>query len=65
MPLPKGTKYRYKKGTNIRLAFKGKKVIEVKNMMTGDTKMIVTHKKLMGGKPHGKHAGYSPMKHGM
>jgi hypothetical protein len=38
MPLPKGTRYRYKKGTNVRLAFaKGtSKVIEAKNMKTGD-----------------------------
>ena len=35
MPLPKGTRYRYKKGTKIRLAFKGNKVIETKNMETG------------------------------
>ena len=40
MPLPKGTRYRVKKtkkGKKIRLAFKGKKVIEAKNMMTGAT----------------------------
>lgn len=30
MPLGPGVKYRYKKGTNIRLAIKGGKVIEVK-----------------------------------
>lgn len=36
MPLGKNVKYRYKKGTNIRLAFKGGKVIEAKNMKTGD-----------------------------
>lgn len=40
MPLPKGTRYRYKKGTKIRLAFKGNKVLEAKNMATGDTKML-------------------------
>jgi hypothetical protein len=42
MPLPKGTRYRYKKGTKIRLAFaKGtNKVIETKNMATGETQMI-------------------------
>lgn len=39
MPLPEGTRYRYKKGTKIRLAFaKGSnKVIETKNMQTGAT----------------------------
>ncbi len=38
-PLPKGTRYRYKKGTKIRLAFaKGtNRVIEAKNMETGKT----------------------------
>lgn len=37
MPLPKGTRFRYKKGTKIRLAFapNSKKVIEVKDMATG------------------------------
>jgi len=39
MPLPKGTKYRFKKGTKIRLAFNPSgKVIEVKNFKTGDVK---------------------------
>ncbi len=38
MPLPKGTKYRYKKGTDIRLAFTpGGKVIEAKNIKTKKT----------------------------
>jgi hypothetical protein len=39
MPLPSGTRYRYKKGTDVRLAFaKGSnKVIEAKNMSTGKT----------------------------
>ena len=38
MPLPKGTRYRYKKGTNVRLAFTpGGKVIEAKNMDSGAT----------------------------
>ncbi len=42
MPLPKGTRYRYKKGTNVRLAFaKGtNKVLEAKNMKTGDATML-------------------------
>lgn len=40
MPLPKGTRYRYtttSKGTKIRLAFQGNKVIEAKNPKTGAT----------------------------
>lgn len=36
MPL-KGVRYRYKKGTKIRLAFKGGEVVEAKNMNTGKT----------------------------
>lgn len=36
MPL-KGARYRYKKGTKVRLAFKGGKVVEAKNMETGAT----------------------------
>ena len=36
MPL-KGVRYRYKKGTKIRLAFRGKTVVEAKNMKTGKT----------------------------
>jgi hypothetical protein len=41
-PLPKGTRYRFKKGTKVRLAFsKGSnKVIETKNMETGDTHTV-------------------------
>jgi len=35
MPLGKGVRYRYKKGTHIRLAFKNGTVIEAKNMKTG------------------------------
>ena len=41
MPLPRGTRFRYKKGTNIRLAFppgapkRGASPIEAKNMETG------------------------------
>jgi len=38
MPLPKGTRVRVKTtktGKKVRLAFKGKKVIEAKNMTTG------------------------------
>jgi hypothetical protein len=37
MPLGAGVRYRYKKGTNIRLAFRGNKVIEAKNTKTGAT----------------------------
>ena len=40
MPLGKGVRYRVKKtksGKKIRLAFKGKKVIEAKNLKTGKT----------------------------
>jgi hypothetical protein len=37
MPLGPGVKYRYKKGTHTRLAFKNGKVIEAKNMKTGKT----------------------------
>lgn len=35
MPLGKGVRYRYKRGTKIRLAFKGKQIIEAKNMESG------------------------------
>jgi len=35
MPLGKGVRYRYKKGTKTRLAFKNGTVIEAKNMKTG------------------------------
>ncbi len=34
MPIP-GAKYRYKKGTDVRLAFKDGEVKEAKNMKTG------------------------------
>lgn len=34
MPI-QGAKYRYKKGTHVRLAFKGGKVVEAKNTKTG------------------------------
>lgn len=37
MPLGPGVRYRYKKGTHIRLAFKGGQVVEAKNMKTGAT----------------------------
>ena len=37
MPLGPGVKYRYKRGTNIRLAFKRGQVIEAKNTETGAT----------------------------
>ena len=37
MPLGPGVRYRYKKGTHIRLAFKGNKVIEAKNTESGAT----------------------------
>jgi hypothetical protein len=36
MPLA-GAKYRYKKGTKTRLAFKDGQVVEAKNMVTGAT----------------------------
>lgn len=36
MPIS-GARYRYKKGTKIRLAFKGNQVVEAKNMTTGKT----------------------------
>jgi hypothetical protein len=35
MPIP-GAKYRYKAGTKVRLAFVNGKVVEAKNMKTGD-----------------------------
>ena len=39
MPVPKGVKYRMvtRGGKKIRLAFKGSKVVEAKNMKTGAT----------------------------
>ena len=37
MPLGPGVRYRYRKGTHVRLAFKGDKVIEAKNTKTGAT----------------------------
>lgn len=37
MPLGKGVRYRYKKGSNVRLAFKGNRVVEAKNMASGAT----------------------------
>lgn len=37
MPLGPGIRYRYRKGTSTRLAFRGKNVIEAKNMETGAT----------------------------
>ena len=40
MPLPKGTRYRVKttkSGEKVRLAFKDNKVIEAKNLKTGET----------------------------
>lgn len=37
MPIPGGARYRYKKGTHMRLAFQGNKVVEAKNMETGAT----------------------------
>ena len=45
MPLGKGVRYRYKKGTKMRLAFKGGKVIEAKNMKTGKTHTPTEFKK--------------------
>ena len=55
MPLPKGTRYRMKhtsKG-NVRLAFKGNKVIEAKNMRTGATHTAgeFAEEKKSSGKP--------------
>lgn len=32
---PRNVRYRYKKGTKIRLAFRGNTVVEAKNMKTG------------------------------
>jgi len=37
MPLGPDVRYRYKKGTNTRLAFRGDDVVEAKNMKTGAT----------------------------
>ncbi len=40
MPLGKGVRFRVKTtktGKKVRLAFKGKKVVEAKNLATGDT----------------------------
>ena len=37
MPLGPDVRYRYKKGTHTRLAFRGNEVIEAKNMQTGAT----------------------------
>lgn len=37
MPLGKGVRYRFVKGTHERLAFRGDKVIEAKNTDTGAT----------------------------
>ena len=34
MPIP-GARYRFKRGTSTRLAFKGNTVVEAKNMKTG------------------------------
>lgn len=45
MPLPAGTKYRYKPGTKMRLAFNHGKVIEAKNMETGATHTMAEFKK--------------------
>lgn len=46
MPLPKGTKYRYIKGTKIRLAFnRAGQVIERKDMTSGKTELIKPKKK--------------------
>lgn len=37
MPLGPDVHYRYKKGTDTRLAFKGNQVVEAKNMKSGAT----------------------------
>lgn len=50
MPLGPGVKYRYKKGTKIRLAFKRGKVVEAKNMQTGDVSTPADHQDLAGYK---------------
>lgn len=36
MPIP-GARYRFKKGSDVRLAFKGNEVVEAKNTKTGKT----------------------------
>lgn len=42
MPLGPGVRYRIKKTSkgNVRLAFRGNKVVEAKNMKTGETSMV-------------------------
>lgn len=42
MPLGPGVRYRMKDG--VRLAFKGRRVVETKKMSTGDTHMKITSK---------------------
>ncbi len=37
MPLGPGVRYRFKKGSKIRLAFRGNQVVEAKNTATGAT----------------------------
>ena len=37
MPLGSDVRYRFKKGTHTRLAFRGNDVVEAKNMKTGAT----------------------------
>ena len=37
MPLEGNVRYRYKPGTDVRLAFRGNEVVEAKNMKSGAT----------------------------
>jgi hypothetical protein len=51
MPI-EGARYRFKKGTDVRLAFKGNKVVEAKNTKTG-----ATHSPSDFAKDRAKHKG--------
>ena len=53
MPIS-GARYRYKKGTDIRLAFKGGNVVESKNMQTGATHTPAEFKADRMAKPRGR-----------
>lgn len=62
MPLGKGVRYRYKKGTDVRLAFKGNKVVEAKNMKTGATHTPAEFKRdRASGHAHRERAGHRGM----
>ena len=52
MPLPKGTRYRVKQTSKgpVRLAFRGGKVIEAKNLKTGDTSRTTPGKRRASGR---------------